>query len=192
VNRTSTPIALGAIALALLAMFPLAGGASGRPTAHAASGCAGASDSHLDVPHLVTAVLCMHNAERSSHGLGTLQWSTQLSTAASRHAQDMVRRHYFSHRSPAGGDYMRRVAATGYTRGASCYAAGENLLFGHGRMSAAQMLQAWMASAPHRRNILQGRWREFGLGVVLRSPSGEPGGVTIVAVFGKRSSRGCV
>jgi uncharacterized protein YkwD len=84
---------------------------------------------------------------------------------------------------------MDRLAAVGYGNGAARWSAGENLLFSRGRLTPRQMLTAWMGSQAHRRNILRKRWREFGLGVVMTSPFGEPGGMTIVALFGTRSMR---
>ena len=89
------------------------------------------------------------------------------------------------------GNQMDRLAAVGYANGAGCWSAGENLLFSQVRLTPQQVLTAWMKSRAHRRNILRTRWREFGLGVVMTSPSGKPGGITIVALFGTRTMSSC-
>ena len=41
---------------------------------------------------------------------------------------------------------------------------GENILVGPGNMSADQMVNAWMGSAPHRANILNGSFNIAGIG----------------------------
>jgi uncharacterized protein YkwD len=47
---------------------------------------------------------------------------------------------------------------------ANYYTLGENILVGPGNMSADQMLGAWMGSAPHRANILNGSFNIAGIG----------------------------
>jgi uncharacterized protein YkwD len=86
---------------------------------------------------------------------------------------------------------MDRIAASGYKPSAGCWSAGENLFSSGGSATPRQMVRAWMNSAAHRRNILRGRWHDFGLGVVTTSPNGERGGLTVVALFGTRSKRSC-
>jgi uncharacterized protein YkwD len=118
--------------------------------------------------------------------------SQDLSRAAAKYAGSMVRRHRFDHLSPGGKNHMDRLAAAGYGHRSSCWSAGENLgLSRRGRATPEQLLSAWMKSDTHRRNILRPRWREFGLGVVMASPFREPGGMTIVALFGARFKRAC-
>jgi uncharacterized protein YkwD len=125
----------------------------------------------------------LQNAARRRHGLRRLTHDGDLALAARRHARDMVHRHYFGHVSPAHRDVVDRVASTGYPRGR--FAAQENLYWWRPRQSPAAVLQAWMASAAHRANILNPRLRNFGLAVVMRSPFGG-GGITVVGVFGRR------
>ncbi len=134
-----------------------------------------------------TAVACLHDSERGRHGMRRdLRWNRDLSRAAVKHARDMVRRHYFEHVSPNGRDHMDRIAAGGYRPSAGTWSAGENLFFSHGRTTPRQLFSAWMHSSAHRANILRSGWRDFGLGVVQTSPFGEPDGLTVVVLFGKR------
>jgi uncharacterized protein YkwD len=135
-------------------------------------------------------VLCLHDRRRGGHGLRGLRWNATLARAAQGHAEDMVRRHYFEHRSPEGHDAIDRLRAVGYGRRAVCWGEGENLLESNGRSTPRELITAWMRSAEHRHVIL-GPWQEFGLGVVMASTSGQPGGMTVVALFGRRFSRPC-
>ena len=82
---------------------------------------------------------------------------------------------------------MHRVARAGYGRR---FAAGENIFYGvFTRPSPAKVVAAWMASPPHRHQILNPAWREAGIGTLMRPPFGGGGGVTAVGVFGARGSR---
>jgi uncharacterized protein YkwD len=181
-------LALGTVVLALTATLPASAGAqSSLPARASTGGCAGANSLTQDAPHLMKTILCLHNRVRRAHGLRGLRWNRDLSRAAAGHGQDMVRRHYFEHRSPNGKNHMDRLAAVGYGKSARCWSAGENLFSSQTRLTPTQILAAWMGSQPHRQNILHAPWREFGLGIVMTSPTGQPGGMTIVALFGTRS-----
>ena len=48
------------------------------------------------------------------------------------------------------------------------------------------MMRAWMASTPHRANILTGRFREVGIGGVPGTPGSGAAGGTYTTVFGVR------
>jgi uncharacterized protein YkwD len=132
-------------------------------------------------------LLRLHNAERRRHGLPALRTSRKLRRAARKHARDMVRRHYFGHVSFGGRNVVDRVASTRYGRRTG-FLAQENLFWWSGRRSAAAVLGAWLGSPAHRANVLHGGVRQFGVGVVRRSPFGG-GGVTVVGVYGARSRR---
>jgi uncharacterized protein YkwD len=181
-------LASGTIVLVLTVALPASASAQGSPRASASKGgCAGANSVTQDSPHLLKTILCLHNRERRAHGLRNLRWNHDLSQAAAGHGKDMVRRHYFDHRSPSGKNHMNRLAAVGYGKSARCWSAGENLFSSQTRLAPTQILAAWIGSQAHRQNILHAPWREFGLGIVMTSPTGQPGGMTIVALFGTRS-----
>ena len=173
-------LAVGTIALAVTVAVP--GSASAK-----SAGCAGAGSVTQNSAQLTKTIRCLHNRIRHAHGLRSLRSKHQLSKAAAGHANDMVRRTYFAHRSPSGTDHMDRLKAVGYGESAPCWSAGENLLSSPVRLSPRQIMKAWMGSPAHRANILQKPWREFGLGIVMTSPTGKAGGMTIVALFGTRS-----
>ena len=110
---------------------------------------------------------------------------------ATKFAKNMVARRYFDHYSPGHRDHMDRIAASAYRPAAGCWTAGENLFASRTAITPRQLLSAWMGSTAHRQNILRRGWQDFGLGVVATSPQGDAGGLTVVALFGTRSSSPC-
>lgn len=107
------------------------------------------------------AVLERINAVRGRHGLRVLRVSRELTAAARHHSSEMVRRGFFAHNSANGSSFDRRIRRFYRFR-----SAGENIAYGCPDLSASQALELWMNSPPHRRNILDGRWREIGIGTV--------------------------
>jgi uncharacterized protein YkwD len=80
----------------------------------------------------------------------------------------------------------QRIKRTNYLRGARGWTLGENLAWGTGSAATpARIVSAWMHSPGHRRNILDRRYREFGIGLALGAPTGGPG-ATYVNEFGRR------
>jgi len=187
----SAALAITTLILTLTAVSPAAASTGSSLPARASKACAGADKPITNIRRYQKAVSCLHNAERGKHGLRNLRWNHDLTGVAAKHARDMVRRHYFEHMSPSHRDHMDRIAASGYRPSAGCWSGGENLFFSRGASTPRQLLRAWMNSAAHRKNVLRGRWHDFGLGVVKTSPFGEAGGMTVVALFGTRSKRPC-
>lgn len=130
------------------------------------------------------------NGLRSRRGLARLRFSVRLNAAADAHSRAMARRGFFAHESADGTSFWRRVARY-YPQGRyRLWSVGENLLWSSPSVSAGEALRMWMASPPHRANLLARRWREIGLSAVhVASAPGVFGGreVTIVtADFGVR------
>ena len=71
----------------------------------------------------------------------------RLTAAAAGHAQDMATNNYFSHTSQDGRTFVDRIKAQGYPVPRS-----ENIAAGQPTVTA--VMDAWMASAGHRANIL--------------------------------------
>ena len=114
-----------------------------------------AAPSTLSVPSgLNVAVLNALNEVRSAHKLDPLTLNQQLTRAATKHSQEMLLHGYFSHDSPNGGPYWKRIAEW-YRQGAySDWSVGENILFSSPNVDATQAVQWWMQSPEHRANIL--------------------------------------
>lgn len=153
------------------------------PASAAAASCANANltPTSGNVEQVRTAVLCMINQERERHGEGPLVANAKLTHAAQAHSRDMANEDYFSHIAPNGETPLQRMRASGYLPDAQDgYAVGENIAWGTMWLATPQsIVNAWMASPGHRANILDGAYRETGVGVEPRPPAslaeGQPG-----------------
>ncbi len=114
-----------------------------------------------DAPGLMMQVLAEINAVRAAKGKAPLVRSAQLDQAAQGHACWMSQTGTFSHEGAGGSMPRRRIYATGYHTMLSA----ENIAWG--QKSAREVMQAWMESDGHRRNILLSGVDEIGLGVAL-------------------------
>lgn len=140
------------------------------------------------VRHARNATLCLLNRARSRYGLPPLRLNPKLSRAARRHSRDMVRRRYFAHDSLDGRSAFDRMRATRYVPRNASWVLGENIGWGSGSLSAPMSLvRAWMHSPGHRRNILDGRFRDIGIGIVPGSPvpTGGSSPATYTTDFGR-------
>jgi uncharacterized protein YkwD len=107
------------------------------------------------------AMLARVNAEREKEGVPPLVPDPRLDLAAQKHAEDMLARIYYSHESPEGTLPRQRVQATGFVGDA----VGENIAAGH--FSVDTVMNAWLHSSGHRRNILESRFSHFGVGLAV-------------------------
>jgi uncharacterized protein YkwD len=130
------------------------------------------------------AIVCLTNRERAAAGLPALVKSQALHNAAVHHSRDMAQRDYFSHQSPDGRTERGRMASAGYGRSTR---SGENIAYGT-RLTARQVVEMWMNSAPHRANILRRDFHEIGVGGAFGRPDGPDSsdGGTFTEVFGTR------
>jgi uncharacterized protein YkwD len=145
----------------------------------------------VSTDQLRQTTLCLLNGVRVRARLRPLRLNQQLSVAALRHATDMRRHAYFSHTSRNGATFVQRIRRAGYLRRASSWYVGENLAWGAGRNRSTPrgILFAWMASPPHKANILQSRFREIGIGVTPGAPQRTSFGLpaaTYATTFGAR------
>ena len=197
--RVAGTIALATIAVLLLlsataaAKRPAAAKGPAAPAAPAAGpgACAAATviPSSLSLRKAAAdAVLCLVNIERTSRGLAAVVASPQLGKAAGAHSTDMVRRGYFDHVTPSGQDLRKRVARTGYLRGARRPALGETIAWGSDLYATpAELVKDLMNSAAHRAIITDRRYRDVGVGLALGAPlEGMGDGATLALNFGRR------
>ena len=157
-------------------------------TAHAAPCAAGDLLPSAAPAKARSATLCLLNQERTARGLHRLRPNRLLAVAALRHSRDMVRHRYFAHDSRNGRTFDARIKATGYLSGARGWTVGENLAWGAGTESTPrQIVAAWMASPPHRHNILSPRYAQVGIAIVGAAPvAGAAGAATYATEFGRR------
>jgi uncharacterized protein YkwD len=137
-----------------------------------------------------SATLCLLNEQRSERKLGRLKRVTSLEGVASAYAKRMVRERFFEHTSPDGGTFLSRIKRTSYLRGKPRrWSVGENIAWGTGtRATPEGIVQAWMASPGHKRNILNAGYTELGLGTAIGAPQsiGDGPAATYVNEFGVR------
>ena len=103
------------------------------------------------------------NYDRVMNGRPQLTWSPKLANAAGTWAHQMSNANSLYHQNL--GALINSPDYAGY------YTMGENILVGPGSMSPNSMEGAWMASAPHRANILSGSFNIVGVGY-YRGPDG--------------------
>jgi uncharacterized protein YkwD len=181
--KRSLAIALACLPAALLVVTLL------PAPAQAAGGCAGANKSaeQLSTSELRGATLCLINARRHQHGLGSVRPQRKLGKAATGHSLDMVKRDYFSHNSPGGGSIQTRIGGSGYLSGAHSFTFGEIIGGGIARRgSPTGVMKAWMHSAAHRSAILTGSFHDAGIGIARGFPGRGGRGATFTVDFGGR------
>jgi uncharacterized protein YkwD len=144
------------------------------------SGCA---DSTLtptseNLDRVRAAILCLVNRERASAGERALSPVASLVAAAQRHTEEMAFGDFFDHVGPHGDTPLSRVRAAGYFSGThGAYEIGENIAFGTGWLATPRSIVAgWMSSPGHRANILDGRFRDTGIGASAHPPASLSGG----------------
>ena len=126
-----------------------------------------ATSSTTPLRQVRTGILDLVNTERTKRGLAGLKENPLLTTSAQKHAEDMVKRKFFSHVNPDGLQSEDRIRAVGYFT-APCerchaqFSFGENMA--RGQKSATDVVHAWMHSAVHRGNILKPEFTDIGVG----------------------------
>lgn len=116
-----------------------------------------------DVKSIEDEVIRLVNIERSKNGLAPLSKNWELSRVARYKSQDMINKNYFSHTSPTYGspfDMMKNF-------GIKYSTAGENIAYG--QKTAQEVMNAWMNSSGHRKNILSPNYTQIGVGLATNS-----------------------
>lgn len=103
-------------------------------------------------------MLNLVNEERVKVGVSPLCYNQKLINAAQKHSNDMEEEDYFSHTGKDGSDPGDRIEEEGY--GWKSY--GENIA--KGQKSVSGVMNAWMNSSGHKKNILSGSKTHFGAG----------------------------
>lgn len=146
--RPATILGLAAMVVLLVAvLLPTSAAAAGTPTS-------------LEAAEL--EVVRLHNEARARAGLRPLDVHVHLHTDARRWSGEMAARRQLMHQGPASGDrsYVETSCAVADPHWRGC---AENVAAGSA--SARGVHDAWMASAPHRANILNPAYNRVGIGV---------------------------
>ncbi len=123
------------------------------------------------------ALLDATNAQRQKVGKTNLVINPRLQQAAQNKAQDMIRRDYWSHKTPEGSDPWIFVDNENYQYSK----AGENLAYGFD--DSTSVILGWMRSASHRQNLLDNDFTEVGFGVASSGNFNTSGASTVVVAL---------
>jgi uncharacterized protein YkwD len=126
---------------------------------------------------LPAVVIDLTNNERLDNARPQLSRNTILDQAATAKAQHMADNEYFAHFAPDGTTPWEFFQSAGYV-----YAhAGENLAIHF--TDSAEVVEAWMLSPAHRKNIVDPKFREIGVGTARGTFDGYDT-VYVVQLFG--------
>jgi uncharacterized YkwD family protein/spore coat assembly protein SafA len=116
-----------------------------------------------NIKTLEQQVINLVNQQRAKNGLQALKANWELCRVARYKSQDMINKRYFSHESPTYGSPFRMMESFGI----KFSAAGENIAYG--QRTPQEVMNAWMNSPGHRRNILSNIYNQIGVGVAKAS-----------------------
>ena len=143
--------------------------------------------SNIDIGDLEIRIHELVNYERTSRGLRALSLDYRISDIAREHSSDMIYRNFFDHENPSGEDPTDRANNVGYfcRKDYGLYyteGLGENIamtpiysdVLGCGSTTNLESLaecivDGWMESPGHRKNILTETYTLEGIGVTYSS-----------------------
>ena len=105
-------------------------------------------------------VLNLVNIERAKVGIAPLRLADDLQAAAAIRACEIIKK--FSHTRPDGSNCFTVLDNQGHT-------CGENIAAGYA--TAREVVNQWMHSEGHRKNILNPDFRELGVGLAYEDHS---------------------
>lgn len=111
-------------------------------------------------------ILALVNNERAARGLVPMRLNVLLNEAAQGHSATQAAASTIFHVTPSGSNPGDRIAQTGYRFSTW----GENVAAGY--RDAQSVMDAWMRSPGHCRNVLNPGFTELGVGYVQRE--GDP------------------
>ena len=104
------------------------------------------------------SLLRVMNEVRAAHGLAPLRADARLQRSARGHSHAMLRTQTFSH-----GSYTARIRRVGVR----APRVGENIAWGSGSYARARtIVNVWLASPPHRANLLRPGFWSVGVGAL--------------------------
>lgn len=123
------------------------------------------------------AIVDLTNQNREEFGIGGLEKNDLLTLAAQLKAFDMAEKGYFSHTSPEGITpwYWFNLVGYDYSH------AGENLAVNF--TDSYDIDKAWMESPTHKKNIINAKFDEIGVGTAVGEYKGKEV-IFVVQLFG--------
>jgi uncharacterized protein YkwD len=168
-------ILLGIICLFLWQFFPTGNILQGEEVVKTAKA------SKVDFAGLENEIAEKINAKREAAGLNSLAISPHLNRTAQEKSQDMAQKKYFSHENKQGKMIWDSIKANGYR----FRYAGENLARNFD--DSTSVVEAWMKSESHRKNILFENFTDLGIGIGINSQNDNEG-IYITTIFAKPQS----
>jgi uncharacterized protein YkwD len=147
-------------AFAALAFTTSANGGESAWSAYLApaSACPGSADAGAPAAEQIRSVTCLVSWARAQDGRSRLAQSPALTRAAAIKGKGVANCLQFSH-TPCGGSFTESIDRAGYRYSSVA----ENLYAGPwGRVSARDVVSAWLKSSGHRANILRPGYRHVG------------------------------
>jgi uncharacterized protein YkwD len=169
------------------------GAAEGSGMASQPSSVPSSSTAELNGTRLEYLIHQEVNEERVEHGRSKLEFDTELRTVARYHSADMARNNYFAHVSPDGETLGERYQKFGYqcrvkTGLLQYVTGGGNILYTYyetpvmmgnttvyydtPKELARGIVNGWMNSTSHRKNLLKPYWEREAIGVYIEQTNG--------------------
>ena len=156
-----------AVLLAALLHLPLAYG-----QVRTTSGALSKSSGILHPKELERRIFQLTNEARRKNGLPSLDSDNDLAVKAREKSDDMLMNNYFSHTSPEGKTLKDRFQEEKPASFQTISRIGENIYMGARfdystdiKTQARMIVDGWMTSPGHRRNILDPNYTHLGVGV---------------------------
>jgi uncharacterized protein YkwD len=131
-------------------------------------------------------MLCLVNWARVHHGLDPLRPAPALMRGARLKARDMTRCNEFRHRA-CGRPASAAAREAGYPIRAPGVRFGENIAWGPSATASPRVIMdGWLHSGGHRRNLLRALWTEQGIARRSAAFQGERDAVIWVSQLGTR------
>jgi uncharacterized protein YkwD len=139
------------------------------------SGAVSRSSGILHPRELERRIFQLTNEARHKNGLPSLDWDGDLAVKARDKSDDMLQKQYFSHTNPEGKTLKDRFQEEKPATYRTISQIGENIYMGERldystdiKTQARLIVDGWMTSPGHRRNILDPRYTHLGVGVAAK------------------------
>ena len=159
-----------AVLLAALLHLPLAWG-----QVRITSGASSKSSGILHPKELERRIFQLTNEARRKNGLPSLDSDNDLMVKARGKSDDMLKNNYFGHTSPEGKTLKDRMQEEKPASFKTISRIGENIYMGSRfdytvdvKTQARMIVDGWMTSPGHRRNILDPNYTRLGVGVAAK------------------------
>lgn len=125
------------------------------------------ADSYVDIDtdEIASLVIDFVNQERESRGKAALERNNELMDNAALRAEEISEQ--FTHSRPDGSSYNTVVTVKNFGVGENIAATGNGLNIEKSTIKglSKDFVKNWMASSGHKKNILDSRYKETGVGV---------------------------